>query len=207
MAEQFIPAGRTSSVEKRGVEYQLQTEYARHPRCRVTTTIFSQGRVLHKIERSIESEVNSLERMHEVEDIITAQHLEVSKIVAEKGLSGHAEKTLKRSEEKIRSSKIQQLEEVERVYLVTPEGKLIGDRETTRKFRKMFRHVLKGLPQILKVFAALPGADHQREEGIYEVEAGRILLASTGAEFYLILLKPKTDYLIIALKIKAILAG
>jgi hypothetical protein len=207
MAGQFIPAGRTSIVNKGGVDYQLQTEYARHPHPRITTSIFTQGQVLHKIERPLETDIDSLEEMHAVEDIIKKQHQEVATIIREKGLSRHAEQSLKRSEEKIRSSRIASLPEVEKVYLVTSEGKLTGDKQVTKQFGNLFRHVLKGLPELLKVFTELPGAGHTKEEGLYEIEPNRLLLASTGAEFFLILLKPGTDYSKLSPQIQKIISG
>ena len=86
MAPQYIPAGRTSVVKKGKSEFQLQTEYAGNPQPRVTTTIFSEGRVLHKVEKMISRSVTTIEEMHHIEDIIKSQHLEISKIIREKGL-------------------------------------------------------------------------------------------------------------------------
>ncbi len=203
MAGPFIPSGRTSTVTKGNEVYQLQTEYARQPHPRVTTSVSVQGRVLHKIERALEAEVDSIERMHEVEDVIKAQHLEVSRIVREtEAPDGRAAAPI---EGKIRSEEVRRLAEVERVYLVTADGDLIGDRQTTAQFKKLFKHLLKELPEMLNVFSALPGPGHRREGGIYEVEAGRIYLASTGAEFYLILVYPGTVFAHIEGKLKRIL--
>lgn len=190
MAPQYIPSGMTSMVKRGKAAFQVQTEYARIPRPRITTTIFSSGQVLHKIEKLVEFQVTSIEEMHEVEDIIKAQHLEVSRVLRERGLPTCPESTIDPPEEKVRSEQIRRLEGVERVYLVTAEGKLIGDRKATQQFKKIFKHVLRELPEMLKVFASLPGGGELREEGIYEVEPGRILLASTGVEFFLILLRP-----------------
>lgn len=207
MAEQYIPAGRTSVVKKGGAEYQLQTEYARHPHSRITTTIFAKGQVLHKIERPLDSEITTLEEMHKAEDIMKDQHREVAQIIRDIGLLGHAEQSAKRLEDKIRSSTIARLPEVERVYLVTKEGKLIGDKKVAREFKRMFKHILKGLPELLKVFTELPGSGDLKEEGLFEIEPGRLLLASTGAEFYLILLRPGTDYVKVIPQIKEIISG
>ncbi len=207
MAEQYIPAGRTAVVKKEGTEYQVQTEYARHPHPRITTTIFAKGQVLHKIERPLDSEITSLEGMHQAEDIIKSQHREVAQIIREKGLAGHAEQRARRSEDKIRSTAIARLPDVERVYLVTKDGKLCGDKELAREFKKMFKHILKGLPELLKVFTMLPGSGDLTEEGLFEIEPGRLMLASTGAEFLLILLRPGTDYGEISSRIREIISG
>ncbi|MEE9442217.1 MAG: hypothetical protein V3V99_06075 [candidate division Zixibacteria bacterium] len=205
MSSQYIPSGRTSIVKRGEAEFQLQTECAIIPHPRVTTTIFSKGQVLHKIERTIDKEVTSIEEMHEVEDIIKAQHLEVSKILREEGLPSQPASRFGQADKKIRSDQIRDLPSVEKVYLVTGEGKLVGNRKVTKEFKKMFKHVLRELPNMIGVFAELPGHGHNREEGIYEIELGRILLASTGVEFFLILLKPETPYDIIAPQISGIL--
>ena len=200
---QYIPAGRTSAIKKGDVVYQLQTEYARLPQPRITTTISSKGQVFHKVEKSVEREVDSIERMHEVEDIIKVQHMEVSRVIREKGMPTDPAETRGASESKIRSEQIRRLDEVQMVYLVGADGKLVGDRETTGEFKKLFKHVLRELPDMLRVFAALPGK--RREEGIYEVEPGRILLVSGGSEFFLVLLEAGTAYDIISAKINDIL--
>ncbi|MFH1701084.1 MAG: hypothetical protein ABIE07_10910 [Candidatus Zixiibacteriota bacterium] len=206
MSSQYIPSGRTSIVKRGGAEFQLQTEYARMPHPRVTTTIFSKGQVLHKIERAVAKEVTSIEEMHEVDDVIKAQHLEVSKILREEGLPSQPASRFGQAEKRIRSDQIRDLPSVEKVYLITSEGKLVGDRNITKEFKKMFKHILRELPNMIGVFAELPGHGRNREEGIYEIEPNRILLASTGVEFFLVLLKPGTPYDKIAPQIRGILS-
>lgn len=200
---QFIPAGRTSAIKRGEVVYQLQTEYARLPQPRITTTISSQGRVFHKVEKSVAGDVDSIERMHEVEEIIKVQHMEVSRVIRERGLPTDPAETRGASESKIRSERIRRLDEVRMIYPVSADGKLVGDREITGEFKRLYKHVLRELPDMLRVFAALPGK--RREEGVYEVEPGRILLVSSGSEFFLILLEPGTAYDIISAKINDIL--
>jgi hypothetical protein len=205
MAAQYIPAGRTSLVKKGKTAFQLQTEYASIPRPRVTTTIFTEGRVLHKIEKPIDKDIATVEEMHRVEDIIMAQHLEVSKIIHERGLPTVPESVAGTFLERTRSESISQLPEVERVFRITSDGKIADDSQITRKFKKLFKHILKELPEMIMVFASMPGEPGRREEGIYELEAGRILLASTGVEFFLILVKPDSHYDAIAGPLKKIL--
>jgi hypothetical protein len=205
MSSQYIPSGRTSIVKCGEAEFQLQSEYARIPHPRVTTTIFSDGRVLHKIEKKVDKEVTTIEEMHEVEDVIKAQHLEVSKVLREEGLPSHPASRFGQTDKKIRSDQIRDLPSVEKVYLVTGEGKLAGDRSVTKEFKKMFKHVLRELPNMVSVFAELPGHGNNREEGIYEIEPGRIIMASTGVEFFLILVKSGTPYDKVAPQISGIL--
>ena len=205
MAPQYIPAGRTSVVKKGKSEFQLQTEYAGNPQPRVTTTIFSEGRVLHKVEKMISRSVTTIEEMHHIEDIIKSQHLEVSKIIREKGLPSVPASIAGSAQEKTRSQNIRQIPEVEQVFRITSEGRIADDRRITADFRKIFKHVLRELPRMMAVFASLPDRPDRREEGIYEIERGRILLASTGVEFYLILVRSGTDYNAMAGRLKEIL--
>lgn len=207
MTPQYIPAGRTSIVKWGKSQYQMQTEFASIPRPRVTTTIFDQGRVLHKIEQEIGGPIESIEMMHRVEDVIKTQHSEISRTIREKGLPSQPDALRKAPEKKLRSERIRQLDQVERVYLITSEGRFSGEKEVTARFKKTFKHIFRELPELINVFASLPGKGGGviREEGIYEVEPGRILLASTGVEFYLILLKAETRYEDVAGDIREIL--
>ncbi len=205
MSQQYIPAGRTSMAAYRDKQYQLQTEYARSPHPRITTSISLSGRIIHKVEKALNIEISSIEQMHRVEDFIKSQHREITKIIKEQGIPSRPEDTPQKMAGNLRSDRIKQLPEVERVYLVTPDGKIVGEKTVRGDFRKQFKHVLKELPEMLNVFTSLPGAFEQREIGIYEIEPQRILLASTGIEFYLILIKPQTKYNELAQKISAIL--
>jgi len=206
MSPQFIPAGRTSVVKRGRSEFQLQTEYAELPRPRVTTTICTQGKVLHKMEKTIDRNITSIEEMHEVEDIIKTQHLEVSKIIRDRGLTAAATKASGASPFRTRLERIGRLEAVERAFLVSTDGKMSGERPILREFKSSFKHIVKALPDLVCVFASVPGPGNRREEGIYEVEPGRILLVSTGVEIYLILVRLGTDYEAIAPQLKEILA-
>jgi hypothetical protein len=158
------------------------------------------------MEKTIDRNITSIEEMHEVEDIIKAQHFEVSKIIRERGLPTAVTKTAGASPYRTRLEQIGRLEAVERVFLVSTEGKISGDRVTIREFKGAFKHIVKALPDLISVFAPLPGPGKRREEGVYEVEPGRILLVSTGVEIYLILVRLGTDYETIAPQLKEILA-
>lgn len=207
MASQLIPAGRTSEVAKGDAKFQIQTEYAGSPRPRITTTIFSQGRVLHKVEKGIEKPIESLEEMHRVEDIIRSQHNQIAKTLRDHGLPSQPSSITGAESELSRLELIQLLEEVELALLVTSEGKISHDRHITKEFKRLFKHIVKELPQLITVFASLQGDDGRREEGIFEVEPGRIILISTGVDFYLILLRPGTPGDGIKAKLRKIIAA
>jgi hypothetical protein len=204
MAPQYIPAGRTSIVKKGKSEFQLQTEYAAMPQPRITTTIFAQGRVLHKIEKSINRTVETVEEMHLVEDIIKTQHLEISRIIRERGLPSQPDSIVDVPQELTRSEQMRRMDEVEQVFRITFDGRLADDSQLSDEFKKFFKHIIKELPQMMMVFASIPGKTERREEGIYELEPGRILLISTGIEYFLILLKPGTPYETVAGPLKQI---
>ena len=207
MAENYIPSGRTSAVNKDGVVYQLQTEYVRHPKTRVVTTIFTQGQVLHKVEKEVTTVVSTIEEMHRVEDFIVGQHREISQIIKERGLPTNPppEEKNKFFSDRAPAAKLKAVSGIERVYVVTNDGHIMGDKNTTSQFKKMFKHIFRELPEMLKVFTAIPGREERREVGIYEVEPNRILLVSTGREYYLILIKPETNYRNLASAIHEIL--
>lgn len=207
MASQLIPAGLTAIVAKDDTKFQIQTEYAGSPRPRITTTIFSQGRVLHKIEKGLEKPIESLEEMHHIEGIIRSQHNQIAKTLRDHGLPTQPSAITGTESELNRMGLIQLLEGVELVLLVTSEGKISHNRKITKEFKKSFKHIVKELPHLITVFASLQGDNGRREEGIFEVEPGRIILVSTGIDFYLILLRPGTPSAGIKDELRKILAA
>lgn len=80
----FIPNGRLSAVSHEGDKIQIQTEFALHPRPRVTTTVVLGGRVLHKEEKSWEAATDTLESQQELESFLQKQHLAVHAKVEER---------------------------------------------------------------------------------------------------------------------------
>lgn len=73
----FIPNGRLSAVEHDGEKIQIQTEFATHPRPRVTTTVVLGGRVVHKEECPWEKETDSQDGQQELESYVQKQHIEI----------------------------------------------------------------------------------------------------------------------------------
>src|SRR3990172_3768301 len=80
-ANQYIPAGRISMVDKGGVALHVQTEYAYRPYPRVTTTILDRGRVLHKVEKKLPKGIDSPEEQSQMEEVIKHQHSEILAII------------------------------------------------------------------------------------------------------------------------------
>lgn len=187
------------------MKFQLQTEYAATPQPRITTTIFSNGQVLHKVERTIDKVIETLEEMHIIEDFIKAQHLEVAKVMHKQGLPAPLEGDDPGTQNLSCSERMRRMDEVEQVFTITADGHIAEDRHITEQFKNIFKHIFKQLPEMMAVFASLPGEADRRENGIYEIEPGRILLASTGLEFYLILVKKGTAYDAVAGRFRDIL--
>ncbi|HHI02853.1 MAG TPA: hypothetical protein ENL22_04980, partial [candidate division Zixibacteria bacterium] len=75
----YIPAGRTSRIVQGSTEIQIQTEFASRPNPRLTTSIFSKGQVMHKVEQELQSQITSFEDKIRVEDKLRKQHFEVLK--------------------------------------------------------------------------------------------------------------------------------
>jgi hypothetical protein len=73
----FIPNGRLSAVEHGDEKVQIQTEFATHPRPRVTTTVVLGGRVVHKEEHPWESETETPDGQQELESFLHKQHLAI----------------------------------------------------------------------------------------------------------------------------------
>ncbi len=73
----FIPNGRLSAVEYGDEKVQIQTEFAAHPRPRVTTSVVLAGRVVHKEEQSWELETESQDGQRNLEQALKRQHIEI----------------------------------------------------------------------------------------------------------------------------------
>ena len=77
----FLPAGRLSKVEEDGVVLQIQTEFSYRPHARVTTSVFLDGVVLHKVQKDWEAPTESEPQQMALEKFINFQHSEVVSIV------------------------------------------------------------------------------------------------------------------------------
>ncbi len=193
-ASDYIPVGRTSLVRKGELSLQVQTEYASRPNPRVTTSIFNNGRMLHKIERTLDTPVTTPEEQLRVEMTIKRQHTEIIAII-EGGsyrvpsvedddevlpMDPNAPDSLVR--------RISALPGVQRVYHIDNEGNFVGD-SGSEQFRKMFSAVLAGVSELLELFERLPGVGITRARGVYEVERDRLYLASAGRECFFVLVR------------------
>ena len=193
----YIPAGRTSRIVRGNTEIQIQTEYAYRPVPRLTTSLFTNGRIINKIEQELAKPVDSFEAKMRVEDMLRKQHLEVLKIIKDHNsnldfmtvpATGAVTKTSKDEDPNIEViKKLVNLKGVEKVFRLDNNGNFLNS-QISIEFRKKYAPVFKGLSDILNIFTELPGGE--REKGVYEIERNRLYFASSGRECYFILVQP-----------------
>jgi len=204
----YIPAGRTSLVQKESGPLQLQTEYTYRPYPRITTTILNSGQVLHKIEKRLPRVVDSAEELTRMEEIIRHQHAEVEQIVqlqdvpptagSPQDQTPPAQSSKMETEESLNGLKesLREVPGVEHIYRLSNDGTFHAQ-ATAHQFKKAFATIFKGLHELLTLFDELPGPGPRRRRGVYEVERDRLYLVSTGDECLFVTVgraDPDTDY-------------
>lgn len=218
---QFIPAGRTGLVKKGKNAYQIQTEYNYRPYPRLTTTISTEGRVLHKVEKKLDKPIESFEEQAVVEQALVRQHAEVSKIIrnnnGNKQISGEAlnskEKTVDQS---VYSSQPQivtpdeplvanapdlplheqfrKLPGVRHVFELDEEGNFVS-KQSSDIFKNEYGFIFKNIRELLEIFRTVPGVTLSREKGVYEVERNGLYMVSVGDCFYFVTVEyPARDF-------------
>lgn len=187
----YIPAGRTSRIVQGSTEIQIQTEFATRPSPRLTTSIFSKGQVMHKVEQELQVQISSFEDKVRIEDKLRKQHFEVLKTLKdEKKLQSFLKTTtIKEGGGNSVSRRIRNIDGVERVFFINNEGEFSSD-QISKEFKKKYSAISKSMLEILNIFGMLPSGE--REKGVYEVESDRLYLASCGQECYFILTSPSS---------------
>jgi hypothetical protein len=202
---QYIPAGRTSRIVRGLTELQIQTEYAARPTPRLTTTVFSSGQVIHKIEQELGLPISSPEDMLKVEGLIRKQHSEIVAIADtdnfSKYISKHISPTVPAPPAAI-AERLQAIQGVEKVFRIDASGEFESS-SISKDFKRKFSAVFKNLRELLDIFQSLPGG--RREEGVYAVEVGRLYLLSTGREFFFVLTDNSRDPAVFEKNLHAIL--
>jgi len=181
----LIPTGRTSLVKKGTTPIQVQTEYALRPAPRLTTTILKSGQVLHKVERTLDQPISSIEEKNQMEFAIRKQHAEVLAIIESDKPVGEAapEKPAEPSKELTTRERIEQVPGVSLLYRLDNEGNFI-DANISEEFKRTFSSVFKNMTELISIFSQVPGVGISREEGVYEIERDSLYLISTGLEMY-----------------------
>jgi len=194
----LIPTGRTSLVKKGTTPIQVQTEYALRPAPRVTTTILKSGQVLHKVERTLEKPIESIEEKNQMEFTIRKQHAEVLAII-EGGQNKVVEAEtppIEALKELTTEERLAQIPGIVRIYRLDNEGHF-ADANTSEEFKRAFSGVFKSMHELLAIFTQVPGVGICRERGVYEVERDGLYLVSTGSEMYFFCVERpdfETDY-------------
>jgi hypothetical protein len=183
----YIPTGRTSRILRGSAELQIQTEYACRPEPKITTTVFSRGRVIHKIEQELGLPIASQEEMFKVEGLLRKQHVEVIQIVDNDNFMTYLQRQEPSASPNIPKTitdKLNSIDFVEKVFRIDSNGTIDFDSPSS-DFKKKFSAIFKNLHELIDIFQQLPGG--KREEGVYAIEQGRLYLLSTGYEFFLVL--------------------
>ncbi|HDL02660.1 MAG TPA: hypothetical protein ENH25_00855 [candidate division Zixibacteria bacterium] len=183
----YIPAGRTSRIVKGSSELQIQTEYAYRPTPRLTTSVISAGRVIHKIQQDLTDPITTFEEKTRVESMLRKQHVEVMKIIQNEDFSGDMtfkEPAASREKSSSIADELSRLKGVEKVFRMDNEGNFL-EPQVSEAFNKRFSAVLKNLNEVLSIFSGLPGG--KREPGLVEIEPRRLYFISSGYECYFLL--------------------
>jgi hypothetical protein len=193
----YIPAGRTSRIVRGPTELQIQTEYAYRPNPRLTTTVFSSGQVIHKIEKELASPITTQEDKMKIEGLLRKQHMEVMEVINSDNFLSILARDKKPASEKPKVSvgvRLAEVDGVEKIFRIDNEGNFETD-TVSAEFKRKYSVVFKNLSVLLNIFRSEPGG--RREEGVYEVEHNRLYLISTGYECYFILTRrhlPDRDF-------------
>ncbi len=190
----FIPAGRTTRISKSGKDFTLQTEYASRPNPRLTTSVFTHGQVIYKIENELAAAVESFEQQEQVERLLQRQHAQALEIARKDNFppsnkdfeTGDNEDTAVLHPRNDRE-KLQSVEGVQYVVRIDNDGNF-ESAKLSEAFRRNFSPIFKHLSDILDIFAQFSNGN--RERGVYEVEVDRLYLVSTGKDCYFVLTKP-----------------
>lgn len=213
---QFIPAGRTGLVKKGKNAYQIQTEYNYRPYPRLTTTISTDGRVLHKVEKKLDKPIESFEEQAVVERELVRQHAEVSKIIKNNSYNKQSLETPTPAPTQPKITKPQivsppydseinyslplneqfkQLPGVRHVFKLDEQGNFIS-KQSGDIFKNEYGFIFKNIKELMEIFRAVPGVTLSREKGVYEVERNGLYMVSVGECFYFVTVEyPARDFI------------
>lgn len=182
---EFLPAGRTSLVKDGAVPLQVQTEYAFRPYPRITTTVLSNGQVVHKVEKRLLQPISSLDEQASVERFLKIQHGEVLNTIKTNPppiLAPVVNLPQPEQENLTTYEKLAAVPGVQRIFHIDAVGNFFG-MDDKHQFKETFGAVLKNLDVIMDVFVLAPERD-RRERGVCEVERDRLYFVSCGRECY-----------------------
>ena len=204
----FIPAGRTSLVNKGKVAFQIQTEYAFRPYPRLTTTISNCGQVLHKIEKKLKHPIQNVEEQTLSEIAIQKQHREVIDIIQngtntpqrsqeqaieeDKTIIGYEKQpeirldTVKMDETCLTlHERLEMVPGVVFVIEIDASGNFLS-KQVGEQFKKKYSFIFKNLRELFQVFMSFSIGITSQDKGVYEIERNRLYLISDGELYYII---------------------
>lgn len=185
----FIPAGKTSLVKKKGGSLQVQTEYAFRPYPRFTTTILNNGQVIHKVEKKLIGTIESFEEQEKVEKMMKKQHSEILEILKNDSYPRPASTQPKDKlppKDLSLNDRLKMIHGIEKIYQLDRDGNFLN-KNNSEQFKKIYSGVFKNIKDLIKLFSLVPGVIVTREKGVYEVERNSLYLLSCGDNLYFIL--------------------
>ncbi|MEE8577985.1 MAG: hypothetical protein V3T31_12080 [candidate division Zixibacteria bacterium] len=203
----YIPVGRTSLVKRGDMALQLQTEYAPRPAPRITTTISSNGQVMHKVERPLDRPIETFEQQRHTERLMRRQHDEISVIIQQESFAAVLNlppMSAEVGQGKTITDRLRDIPGVTHIFRLDHEGNFVG-KDSAKLFRKSFSAVSNSLRDLISLFARLPGVDGAHETGVCEIEPNRLYFASVGSEYLFIVIPPDAEELPYDALIKAAL--
>ncbi|MFZ5978995.1 MAG: hypothetical protein ACOYVF_00030 [Candidatus Zixiibacteriota bacterium] len=192
MSSNYIPAGRTSKIEKEGLALQIQTEYSGRPTPQITTTIIRDGQVVHKIRRDLERPIGSVEEQNRMEITMQKQHADVLDIIQSEFYNpmrfGH--EAVKSHNRPPLRERLANIPGVKKIFTVDNDGNFKTEKGS-KQFQQMFAPIFKNMQELMKLFSRLPGVGKTREKGVYEIDRDRLYFISVGTECYFMVVKRK----------------
>jgi hypothetical protein len=193
-ADAFMPVGKTSQAKRGPVVLQVQTEYASRPHPRVTTSILSNGQVLHKVEHKLKRTVQSEQDRAQAEALIQQQHSDVLAIIQLDAKIQQATPDKKPAatarqpdQEPLRSirDRLAALQGFKHMYRLDAGGAFASE-NGAEQFRARFPEVFEGLQDVVEVFALDPGKPEGRQKGVCEIIPDTLYFVSDGKERFFV---------------------
>ncbi len=131
----YQPPGRLSKVSGQDYMIQIQTEFAWHPKARITTSVILDGVVIHKIQKEWKGQLETEEEQTMVGKYINRQHNEVEKII--KSNQEFILNYSKTAGNDVEFDNIIDLEGVARAFLLSADGLMTPFREEEIEMQKV----------------------------------------------------------------------
>jgi hypothetical protein len=152
----------------------------------VTTSVISNGQVIHKIQRDLQRAIATLDEKLRVERLLQKQHADIIRVIKSDdfALDIISRDGPRPAESVSLSNRLNRINGVVNVFKIDNNGNFDSE-NVSKKFKKFFKSVFRNIQSIMEIFDELPGG--HRETGVVEVERRRLYLVSGGKECYFVL--------------------